>query len=99
MRHLIIDGMLSGTGVRDAAAGGYLDPKVVGLSADLTKRIANWLIEYENAHYHQFVDKAESDRLDQEGTAIARCVQKELPGTQVEYFSNAQMQRLPFDLS
>lgn len=99
MRHLIIDGMLSGTGVRDAAAGGYLDPKVVGLSADLTKRIANWLIEYENAHYHQFVDKAESDRLDQEGTAIARCVQKELPGTQVEYFSNAQMRRLPFDLT
>jgi hypothetical protein len=60
MDHLIIDGMLSSTGVRDGTAGGYLDPKVVGLSAGLTKRIANWLIEYENAHYHQFADRAEA---------------------------------------
>jgi hypothetical protein len=97
MRHLIIDGMLSGTGVRDAAAGGYLAPNDVGLSTDLIKRIANWLIEYENAHYHQFGDKLENDRLDQEGAAIAMCVQEELPDTRVEYFSNAQMRTLPFD--
>jgi hypothetical protein len=96
--HLIIDGMLSGTGLRDGAAGGYLDPKAVGLSADLTKRITNWLIEYEKAHYYQFGDGVENDRLDQEGAAIAACVQRELPGTQVEYFSNAQLRKLPFDL-
>jgi hypothetical protein len=97
MPHLIIDGMLSGTGLRDGAAGGYLDPEVVGLSADLAKRIANWLIAYENAHYHQFGDKLANDRLDQEGTEIARFVQEELPDARVEYFSNAQMRRLPFD--
>jgi len=99
MRHLIIDGMLSGTGVRDGTAGGYLDLKNVGISADLTKRIASWLIAYESAHYRRFGDKVENDRLDQEGTAIAGCVRKELPGTRVEYFSNAQMRKLPFDLS
>jgi hypothetical protein len=67
MQHLIIDGMLSGTGVRDGAVGGYLDLKNVGLSADLTKRIEAWLIAYESAHYSQFGDKAVNDRLDQEG--------------------------------
>ena len=99
MRHLIIDGMLSGTGVRDGAAGGYLDLKNVGLSADLTKRIASWLVAYESAHYSQFGDKAANDWLDQEGIAIAMSVRKEQPGVRVEYFSNAQMRKLPLDLS
>ena len=98
MQHLIIDGMLSGT-VRDGAVGGYLDLKNVGLSADLTKRIEAWLIAYESAHYSQFGDNAVNDRLDQEGIEIARCARKERPGARVEYFSNAQMRKLPFDLS
>jgi hypothetical protein len=98
MQYLIIDGMLSGTGVRDGIAGGYLDLKNVGLSDDLTKRIASWLIAYESAHYSQFGDKAVNDRLDQEGIAIAMSVRKEQPGVRVEYFSNAQMRKLPFDL-
>ncbi|AWO91765.1 hypothetical protein ACFLEY_25780 [Bradyrhizobium sp. YCK136] len=99
MQYLIIDGMLSGTGVRDGTAGGYLDLENVGLSADLTKRIESWLVAYESAHYSQFGDKAENDRLDQEGIAIAMLVRKEQPGARVEYFSNAQMRKLPFDLS
>jgi len=99
MQNLIIDGMLSGTGLRDGKAGGYLDLQNLGLSADLTKRIANWLLAYESAHYGQFADKAENDRLDQEGIAIAMSVRKERPGVRVEYFSNAQMRKLSFDLS
>jgi len=98
MQYLIIDGMLSGTGVRDGKAGGYLDLQNLGLSADLTKRIVNWLLAYESAHYGQFADKAENDRLDQEGIAIARCVGEQLPDDHVEYFSNAQMRKLPLDL-
>jgi hypothetical protein len=99
MYHLIIDGMLSGTGVRDGSAGGYLDPRSVGLSADLMKRIASWLTAYENAHYRDFGDAAENDRLDKEGIAIARCVREEQPDARVEYFSNALMRRLLFDVS
>ena len=99
MQNLIIDGMLSGTGVRDGNAGGYLDLQNLGLSADLSKRIASWLIAYESAHYGQFADKAENGRLDQEGVAIARCVREELLDSHVEYFSNAQMRKVPFDLS
>jgi len=93
-RSLIVDGMLSGTGIRDAKAGGYVDPNELGLSPNLEKRIAEWLLEYENAHYHQFVDKAENQQLDQEGIAIAKHIQEELPDAQVEYFSNAEMRKI-----
>jgi hypothetical protein len=94
VRDLIIDGMLSGTGARDAVAGGYLDPRDAGLSSDLVVRIEKWLLQYEAAHYHQFADKAESERLDQQGVAIARQVGKELPGSKIEYFSHAEMRRI-----
>ena len=94
MRYLTVDGMLSGTGVRDTVSGGYIDPNEVGLSADLVKRIANWLRDYENAHYVQFLDKTENERLDQEGVAITRQIREKLPGTKVEYFSNAEMRKI-----
>jgi hypothetical protein len=93
-RSLIVDGMLSGTGVRDARVGGYVDPSELGLSPNLVKRIAGRLIEYENAHYHRFADKAESQRLDQEGIAITKHLREELPDAKVEYFSNAEMRRI-----
>jgi hypothetical protein len=85
--------MSSGTGIRDAVAGGYVDPNEVGLSPNFVKRIAQWLLDYENAHYHQFLVKAENTRLDQEGVAIARQIQEELPGTKVD-FSNAEMHKI-----
>jgi hypothetical protein len=94
-RNLIVDGMLSGTGIRDAIAGGYVEPDELGLSANLSKRILKWLLGYENAHYYQFSDKAENERLDQEGVEIARHVRDELPGIQVDYFSNAEMRKVP----
>jgi hypothetical protein len=93
-RSLIVDGMLSGTGVRDAKAGGYVDPNALGLSPILVKRITTWLLEYENAHYYQFVDKAENQRLDQEGIAITKQIREELPAAQVGYFSNAEMRKI-----
>jgi hypothetical protein len=91
---LVVDGMLSGTGIRDAKAGGYVDPNELGLSANLNKRITKWLLEYENAHYYQFVDKAENRRLDEEGVAITMQIREELSGAQVEYFSNAEMRKI-----
>jgi hypothetical protein len=45
MRNLIVDGMLSGTGIRDGDAGGYIEPNEVGLSAGLAKRIAKWVLD------------------------------------------------------
>ena len=83
--------MLSGTGIRDADAGG---PNEVGLSAHLVKRIAKWVFEHENAQYYNFADKAENERLDQEGVAITRLIRGELPRTQVDYFPNAEMRKI-----
>jgi hypothetical protein len=83
-------------GVRDARAGGYLDPEKVGLSPELVRRIENWLIEYETAHYHGFKDDAENQRLDQEGIEITRQARDQLPGSKIEYFSNARMKKITF---
>jgi hypothetical protein len=94
-RYLMVDGMLSGTGIRDKVAGGYVDLNELGLSADLTKRLANWLLAYENAHYHSFANRAEVERLDQEGIEITKRVRDELPDAQVDYFSDATMQQIP----
>ena|SRR5438552_18082771 len=96
MHYLTIDGMLSGTGVRDSLAGGYLDPQEVGLSPELVRRIEKWVVEYETAHYRQFNDETENQRLEQEGIEITRQVRDQLPGRKIEYFSNARMQKITF---
>jgi len=92
--NLIVDGMLSGTGIRDAKVGGYLDAGKIGISDELVGRLAKWVSDYENAHYYQFSDRANNEELDKEGIAIAREIQEALPHIQVEYFSNAYMRRI-----
>ncbi|MEH2614845.1 hypothetical protein [Bradyrhizobium sp. AZCC 1693] len=96
MRYLTVDGMLSGTGIRDSLIGKHLDPNEVGLSPELVGRIEKWVIDYETAHYRQFNDEAENQRLDQEGIEIARQAQSPLPEMKVDYFSNAQMKKIRF---
>lgn len=93
---LLIDGMLLGTGVRDAANGGYVDPHEVGLSDGLGRRIGAWLAAYEDAHFHQYDDKAKIEALDREGLEIARAVRLELPEAKVGYFSNAGLCEVKF---
>ena len=91
MNHLIVDGMLSGSGIRDKINGGYLVPSDLGLSAHLCSCISAWLNEYEEAHYLQFEDRITVERLDAKGLRIARNVQTELPNSCVHYFSHADM--------
>jgi len=43
MRYLIVDGMLSRTGVRDAVDGGYVVLAELGVSPSVVEMIANWL--------------------------------------------------------
>jgi hypothetical protein len=93
-RVVIVDWMLSGTGLRDGVAGGYLKPSEIGISSDLAKRLLNWVAEYEDAHYYQFNDEKKNERLDQEGIAIARRIEKELSDVLVEYFSTARMKKI-----
>lgn len=88
---ILIDGMLSGTGIRDAKNGGYLETNELGLSDELAHRISAWLSDYEDAHFYQYEDKANNEILDLEGLNIARAVRAELPSARVGYFSNANM--------
>jgi hypothetical protein len=91
MLYLTVDGMMSGTGIRDSVAGGYLDPVALGLSSDLVERLARWLHAYELAHYRQYESDIEVADLDQEGMEICRLVQEELPESKVKYFSSATL--------
>lgn len=95
MRKIIIDGMLSGTGIRDAVAGGYMNPNILGLSEEAKRKLSDWLSRYENAHYYQYEDKVESQKLDLDGIELAKSIGRELPDCEVAYYSSAQMKKLP----
>jgi len=90
---LLIDGMLSGTGVRDAVGGGYVAPDAIGLSAQLVADIADWQRKYEEAHFAGFPANAVA-ALDEEGLVIASRVQGELNDKSIGYFSDGRMERL-----
>lgn len=98
MFNLIVDGMLSGTGVRDSDKGGYIDPDELGLSDHLKSTISEWLERYANAHFMQFKSEEEVLSLDTEGVRICKLLKLEVPDTKIEYFSHAKMKRLPIDV-
>jgi hypothetical protein len=91
---LIVDGMLSGTGIRDAAAGGYLEPDEIGVSDSLCEQISKWLERYEDAHFHQYENEMVNEALDNEGVEIARRLSGELRSASVRYFSNAKLEEV-----
>ncbi|NML92665.1 hypothetical protein [Novosphingobium olei] len=89
----LIDGMLSGTGLRDTKNGGYVEPLAVGLSASLTDDLIAWQKSYEDAHFSNFPITIVND-LDREGIALSARAQVELPGKKIGYFSNGLMKRM-----
>ena len=89
----LIDGMLSGTGVRDAINGGYIDPRSLGLSEHLASSLASWQARYEEAHFAGFPGDRVAE-LDKEGAVLTLRVSKEQTETKVGYFSNGLMKRL-----
>lgn len=92
--HLIVDGMLSGTGIRNGDQGGYIMPSDLGVSLELASRISEWLERYENAHFFQFENAVENRKLDIQGLGIARSLKAELPEAKVTYFSNAELREI-----
>jgi hypothetical protein len=89
--YLTVDGMLSGTGIRDTVEGGYLTLSSLGLESDLILRIETWLNKYAEEHYKGYNDESAIVQLDEEGKAIARLVKEFLSHSKVEYFSDAKM--------
>lgn len=91
VKRLIVDGMLSGTGIRDGINGGYIELEDLNISSKLMDKISQWLKKYEYAHYSQFNDITENESLDFEGLSIANLLKNESPEFDVKYFSNATM--------
>jgi hypothetical protein len=89
----LIDGMLSGTGVRDAARGGYVESASMGLSASLASDVEQWQQRYEDAHFAGFPAELVTD-LDKQGIALTARADAELPDKSFGYFSNGLMKLL-----
>jgi len=89
----LIDGMLSGTGVRDTVNGGYVEPGAIGLSSLLVRDIAAWQQKYEEAHFAGFPEELVAD-LDEEGLVLSSRAAGELGGKSVGYYSNGRLKRL-----
>lgn len=92
--YLVVDGCLSGTGVRDAVEGAYLSASAIGISDSLGDEISAWQRRYELAHFRSFTDLAEVDKLDAEGMALRQKLSLELAQAKVQYFSSAKMRLL-----
>lgn len=94
MIYLTIDGCISGTGIRNAVSGGFIDPHSLSVSAGLTEQIEQWVKDYEQAHYRQFDDEQENERLDAQGLAIRSQLTKEIPDSKIDYFSESKMRKM-----
>ena len=90
--YLVVDGMLSGTGVRDAVEGGWLTAPALGISDSLGDEILAWQQRYELAHFRTYTDSNEVDRLDADGLVLRQKLAEELSQAKVQYFSSAKMQ-------
>lgn len=96
MIYITVDGMFSGTGIRDSIEGGYLKPDQLGLTGHLVNKITNWLNSYEEAHYMQYEDEFQVECLDNEGMEICKMIKAEIPDSRIEYFSSAKMKKLSY---
>ncbi|MCB0477797.1 MAG: hypothetical protein KDC84_06520 [Crocinitomicaceae bacterium] len=90
MRYLTIDGMLNGTGIRDAVNGGYILPEDLGLSSEICQIISTWLEKYASEHFKGYKDDALIEELDLEGKVIAQRIKNELKEIKLQYFSDAK---------
>ncbi|HZH98153.1 MAG TPA: hypothetical protein VEX38_04215 [Fimbriimonadaceae bacterium] len=96
IKAVTVDGMMSGTGIRDSVNGGYLELDNLPLSSSLKRQITEWLSKYENAHYFSFEDASEVETLDLIGLNIARAIKEEVSALEVRYYSSARLKELKF---
>lgn len=90
---LLVDGMMSGTGIRDAINGGYVELADLNLSESLAREIRDWQSDCRTVH----IEGHPSDRvsvLDEEGLSLMARVQAELPNKSVGYYSDGLLKRL-----
>lgn len=91
MKYLTVDAELDSTGIRDSYNNDFINPEDLHLSATTIKRIDQWLLKYENEHYHGYVNDEIIAELDAEGKEIALAIKNELVDVKIIYFSDAKM--------
>jgi len=92
MKYLIIDACFGGTGIRDKYEGGYIDSALLGLSANFTNRLSNWIKKYNNEFFNGYNNSNFIAELDKEGKEIAIQLKSELSNEiKVEYYSDARL--------
>lgn len=87
-RELIVDGKMSGTGVRSPEGDYFLNHDDIPISRELSNRIEVWLMAHQVQHFKQFRDEPMNDVLDREGLQIAYALKAEHPHSNVRYFSD-----------
>lgn len=97
MRYLVVNGLMSGTGIKDPHSEIDPSPQELGLSSHVISLIEQWLKRYADAMMDGYKNKKENERLDQEGIEIARAVRSELLETKVEYYSDVLSKRILLD--
>jgi hypothetical protein len=91
MKYLVVDAMLSGTGIRDYYTGDYLEPESLSLSVATVQQLKDWLSRYKREHNQGYVSDEVIDELDREGKEIAFAIKSELADVKITYFSDARM--------
>lgn len=94
MRKFVVDGMLSGTGIRDMDQGGYVKPAELGVPEGIADELSRWLSKYEEQHYFDFADSEAVAALDREGVVLAERLQETLPQFKFGYYSNGLLKHL-----
>jgi orotate phosphoribosyltransferase-like protein len=93
MKYLVVDGMISGTGIRDQYEGIYIDPQSLGISTSLIEKLQIWLKTYEEEHHKNYTDVELVKKLDKEGIEISKAIARELKDSKITYYSDANQTR------
>jgi len=94
LRYLTVDGMPSGTGIRDTVEGGYLELHELGLSDVLLERFQAWSSEYEREAHKERKDIGEIKKLDEQGMELDVCLASAFPEYKIEYFSEGLTEKI-----
>lgn len=105
-KSVIVDGQMSGTGLRRILDDGHMMEYVrhseLSLSNDLSNLLSQWVEEYEEvysymARYSVYSNMYVSlvDTLDKKGIEIAKKVQAQSPLLRVFYYSSGHTKYLP----
>ncbi len=95
MKYITIDGMISGTGIKDTYNREWIEIDDLQLPDDLIARFQIWLKKYQKEHFSGFADVYVVESLDKEGLEICEQMHHELPEIKIEYFSAGKCKKIP----